>query len=65
MDKKVKRPDLLHGLANKLGLACGRAAMAITPRLPEKRLVMIGAGLGRAFYLLVGKYRRRGLKNLT
>jgi Kdo2-lipid IVA lauroyltransferase/acyltransferase len=65
MAKKIKRQTILHGLANKLGLACGSAAMAITPRLPEQWLVSIGTGLGRAFYLLVGKYRRRGLKNLT
>lgn len=65
MDKKIKKQTVLHGLANSLGLACGRAAMVITPRLPEQWLVSIGAGLGRAFYALVGKYRRRGLKNLT
>ena len=63
--KKIKKQSFLHGLANKIGLACGTAALAIVPRLSEQRLRSIGAGLGKAFYLLVGKYRRRGCKNLT
>ena len=65
MGKKIKKQSLLHGLANRLGLACGTAAMAATPRLPEQWLRPIGASLGKAFYLLVSKYRRRGRKNLT
>jgi len=65
MAEKIKKQTLLNGMANWLGLACGKIAMAITPRLPEQWLRSIGAGMGRAFYALVGKYRRRGLKNLT
>ena len=65
MAEKIKKQTLLHGMANRFGLACGKIAMAITPRLPEQWLQSIGAGMGRAFYALVGKYRRRGMKNLT
>jgi KDO2-lipid IV(A) lauroyltransferase len=65
MAEKIKKQTLLNGMANRFGLACGKIAMAITPRLPEQWLRSIGAGMGRAFYALVGKYRRRGLKNLT
>ncbi len=54
----------LKTFANTIGWGFAKAAMALVPRLPEGWIVPIGAGLGRAFYYLVGKYRRIAIRNL-
>ena len=62
---RIKRriQNTLKTFGNAIGYAFAKAAMALVPRLPEHWLLPIGAGMSRAFYYLVGKYRRIGLKS--
>ena len=61
---KRKIQNTLKTFGNAIGYAFAKGAMALVPRLPEHWLFPIGSGMSRAFYYLVGKYRRIGIKNL-
>lgn len=60
--RKIQKSFKTFG--NTIGWGFAKAAMALVPRLPERWILPIGAGMGRAFYYLVGKYRGIALRNL-